>query len=170
MAKYMRSLHRDIGFLLIGLTLLYTITGLLLIYRGTSFLKTEKSYEKTIATNLKTYEIGDALHERKLKPVKEDGDIVYFKIKKCKGTYNKTTGKALYSKVERPFIVQYILDIHLSNNKGYLHWFTTLYAVLLTFLAVSSLWMFKPGSVSFKRGMKFTAAGFGISILVLFLK
>lgn len=36
--KLMRSLHRDIGFLLIGMTLIYCISGLLLIYRGNDFL------------------------------------------------------------------------------------------------------------------------------------
>ena len=34
---YMRGLHRDIGFFLIGLTLIYSISGVLLIYRDTDF-------------------------------------------------------------------------------------------------------------------------------------
>lgn len=37
---WIRSLHRDIGFFLVGLTLVYVISGLLLIYRDTGFLQT----------------------------------------------------------------------------------------------------------------------------------
>lgn len=42
----MRVLHRDIGFLTIGLTLVYALSGILLIYRNTDLLKTEKVEEK----------------------------------------------------------------------------------------------------------------------------
>ena len=37
---WIRSLHRDIGFFLVGLTLVYVLSGLLLIYRDTGFLQT----------------------------------------------------------------------------------------------------------------------------------
>lgn len=36
---YMRSLHRDIGFFVIGLIVIYSISGVVLIYRDTNFLK-----------------------------------------------------------------------------------------------------------------------------------
>lgn len=35
-----RSLHRDVGFFLVGLTLVYVLSGILLIYRDTGFLQT----------------------------------------------------------------------------------------------------------------------------------
>lgn len=37
---WIRSLHRDIGFFLIGLTLIYVFSGILMIYRDTGFLQT----------------------------------------------------------------------------------------------------------------------------------
>lgn len=37
---WIRSLHRDIGFFLVGLTLVYVLSGILLIYRDTGFLQT----------------------------------------------------------------------------------------------------------------------------------
>lgn len=37
---WIRSLHRDIGFFLVGLTLIYVFSGILMIYRDTGFLQT----------------------------------------------------------------------------------------------------------------------------------
>ena len=54
----MRVLHRDIGFLTIGLTLVYALSGILLIYRNTDLLKTEKVEEKQLATNLSRNDLG----------------------------------------------------------------------------------------------------------------
>ena len=36
-----RSLHRDIGFFIIGLTIIYSMSGIVLTYRDTNFLKHE---------------------------------------------------------------------------------------------------------------------------------
>ena len=64
--RYMRSLHRDFGFFAIGLTLIFSISGIVLIYRDTDFLKFEKQIEKQLSPNIKESELGMILHIRNL--------------------------------------------------------------------------------------------------------
>jgi hypothetical protein len=73
----MRSLHRDISFFLIGLTIIYTISGILLIYRDSDFLKHEVNTEREIKPNLSESDLGMALHARDFKVLKTEGDLVY---------------------------------------------------------------------------------------------
>ena len=95
---FVRSLHRDIGFSVIGLTIIYSISGIVLTYRNTNFLKHETLIEKTLSPNMEASELGKVLHLRDLKVLKSEGDIEYFQ----NVTYNKITGLVKYSKKELP--------------------------------------------------------------------
>jgi len=66
--KIMRVLHRDIGFLTIGLTLVYVLSGVLLIYRNTDFMKMEKTEgENSLAASLSGSEVAQQLRIRNFK-------------------------------------------------------------------------------------------------------
>lgn len=64
---YMRKLHRDFGFFIVGLTIIYALTGIVLIFRDTNFLKSEALIEKTLAPNMEVSDLGNALRKRILK-------------------------------------------------------------------------------------------------------
>jgi hypothetical protein len=163
--RYMRSLHRDIGFFVIGLTMIYSVSGIVLTYRDTNFLKNETFVTKIVSPNLKANEIGRALHEKKLKVVKEEGEIIYF----TNGTYNKVTGAAAYSSKRHPVILEKLNKLHKVSSKDSVHWFTIIYGMLLFFLAISSFWMFKPGTKLFKRGVCFATTGVFVVMILLVL-
>lgn len=57
----MRPYHRYLGFFLAGIMTVYSISGIILIFRDTDFLKTEKQVEKNIKPNLKADEVGREL-------------------------------------------------------------------------------------------------------------
>lgn len=116
---WIRSLHRDIGFFLVGLTLVYVFSGILLIYRDTGFLQTTP------------VEVGMGQHR----------------------------GHTYIAWVQ-PFV-----DLHKANSKKGVHWFTVTYGIALGFLAISSFWMLKPGSKSYRREV--TLAGLGVIFVVL---
>ena len=103
--RIMRSLHRDIGFFVIGLTVIYSFSGIVLMYRETSFFKHETRIEKTVSQNLKADKLSRALRIKGLKVVREEGEIIHFKINAHHGTYNKTTGNAVYSSEKVPFVL-----------------------------------------------------------------
>ncbi|WP_336624376.1 PepSY-associated TM helix domain-containing protein [Draconibacterium sp. IB214405] len=163
--QIMRSLHRDIGFLMIGMTLIYAVSGIILVYRDTDFLKSEKTITRQLEPNLEPEQLGMQLHQRFFKVEKTEGEIVYF----GNGTYNKTTGEAVYSSVSLPSFLNKINGLHKASSQSKTHWFTTIFGVLMLFLAVSSFWMFKAKTKNFKRGMVISVLGLLIAVVMLVL-
>lgn len=163
--KIMRALHRDIGFLVIGLTLIFAITGILLVHRDSDLLKAPRKIEKQFHPYLSTFELGLALRMRDFHILREDSTMIYFTPQ---GAYNKKTGVAIYHTDEVPGFFQKLNKLHRIKSKNTLSWFVIAYCVLLAFLAISSFWMYKPKTKPFKRGIIFATAGFIIAaILVL---
>ncbi len=165
LSYYMRVLHRDIGFFIIGLTIIYSLSGILLIYRNTSFLKTEETIEKQLAPNLDMTELGKALRIKELKITKNYGDIIYFQ----KGTYNKSTGVAIYTSNELPEFLNKLNVLHKSSSSNWVHILIVIYATLLLFMAISSFWMYKPGTKLFRRGLYFACGGVLVAFIVLII-
>ncbi len=166
----MRALHRDVGFLVIGLTVIYALSGIVFIFRDTDIFKQKVVIEKSVAQHLKPKEINKALRLKGLKVIKKEDDTLHFKAKEYVGSYDPTTGKAIYSRMEYPLALKKLNQLHKTkqkaNDESIVHWFATVYGVLLMFLAISSFWMFKPGSKLFKRGLIISIVG-GLGAIVL---
>lgn len=162
---YMRTLHRYVGYLALGFTLIYSISGIILVYRDTDFLKREKTVERKLPANLNESALSNELHMRGFKVLKTDGDLVYF----ANGTYNKATGTASYTVKALPTFVAKMNSLHKSASQNPSHLFATVFGVLLLFLAISSLWMFKPKAKSFKRGMIVAGSGVVFAIVLLLI-
>lgn len=153
LAYTMRVLHRDIGFLMIGLTLVFALSGILLVYRSTGFMKSETQVTRTLAPALSIDDVGRALHLRQLKVGEDDGRRIAFSSEPMArdGSYDRQSGEVSYSAQQLPSLLEKL---------NALHWFSALYGVLLTFLALSSLWMFKPSTRQLRRGVVLAALGF----------
>jgi hypothetical protein len=162
---YMRALHRDIGFLVVGITLVFCVSGILLIFRDTDLLKKERIIVRTLSPNMTSSDIGKALHMRNLKVIKEEGDVVYFE----NGTYDKVNGSTSFTSKELPSFLSKLNTIHKTPSSNFMHWFTLLYGVALLFLAVSSFWMYKVKTKMFTRGIVFAAVGFVIAAIIIFI-
>ena len=76
--QIMRSLHRDIGFLMIGMTLIYAISGIILVYRDTNFLKSEQVMTRQLPPNLEEQQLGMMFHLFNFKVEQTEGELVYF--------------------------------------------------------------------------------------------
>jgi len=163
--RLMRVLHRDIGFFVIGLTVIYCISGIMLTYRDTGFLKSEQEVEKQLNSGLRADQLLRTLHLKDAKILGEDDNEIRF----TSGSYDKQTGTASYVSNELPWILRTFNNLHFVSSKDGRHWFTSLYAFLLLFLAVSSFWMYKPGSTYFKRGILISISGFASSVILLAL-
>ena len=164
--SWMRILHRDIGFLVIGVTVVYAISGFVLTYREADIFKTETHIEKQIQPGLPASQLGRALRVHgQLKIVNENESTITF----VDGTYNKKTGDVSYTSQEFLPVLKQFNDLHFVSSKDSRHWFTACYAVLLLFLALSSFGMYKPGTKLFKRGLSFAAVGLIGAVLLLML-
>ncbi|TRX42866.1 hypothetical protein [Flavobacterium restrictum] len=161
----MRIYHRYLGFFLAGIMAVYAISGLLLIFRESDFLKSERQIEKTLPPDFKIEDLGKALHLRDLKIEKEENGISYFK----QGTFNKKTGVAQYTSKELPFILEKMTKLHKSSTKDPLFFLNVFFGLSLLFFVISSFWMFLPKTQIFKRGMYFALGGIILTLILIFI-
>lgn len=163
LSYYIRIFHRDVGFFVIGLTLIYALSGIILTYRDIEFMNVDVQLEEKLKPSLDAGQLSEVLYIRHFEVIKSEGDIIYFK----NGKYNKSTGIAEYTTKQVMFPFNKFIDLHKTYSENNNHWFATIYAILLTFLALSSLWMFKSGSKIFKRGIYLTIVGIILSVVIL---
>ena len=76
--KKFRVIHRYIGNFLAGIMAVYAISGIVLIFRDTDFLKNKHKIEKTLEPNISKENLAKALKVRRLKDVTEKADIISF--------------------------------------------------------------------------------------------
>lgn len=162
---YMRALHRDIGFFAIGLIIIYSLSGIVLVYRDTDFLKHNTKVEIKLSPNMEPSALSQALRMKDFKVTNTEGETICFKD----GSYNKTTGVAIYTSKENIFPINKFIDIHKVMSSNPIHYFNTLFGLILLFLAISSFWMFKSGTKSFRRGIVIASIGIILTILLFLI-
>ncbi|MBC7933910.1 MAG: PepSY domain-containing protein [Rhizobacter sp.] len=161
----MRIWHRYLGFFLAGIMAVYSISGIILIFRDTDFLKREKTVEKKLAPNLTAEAVGKEIKIKELKAESISGDTLKFK----QGMYNKATGQVTYTVKSMPFIIEKLNKLHKANSKSPLFFLNIFFGVSLLFFVLSSFWMFMPKTTIFKKGLYFTLAGIIFTFIILFL-
>ncbi len=165
LSNTMRIYHRYLGYFLAGIMSVYSISGIVLIFRDTDFLKKEKKVEQKLSPNLDEKELGNALRMRNLKIESQDGDIVSF----SNGTYDKITGVANYTVKSLPFVIDKLTKLHKANTKQPLFYLNVFFGVSLLFFVVSSFWMFLPKTTIFRKGLYFALAGLLLTLILLFV-
>lgn len=166
MSNSMRVYHRYLGYFLAGIMAVYALSGIVLIFRDTAFLKKEKIIEKDLSPNLTAEILGREIRIRDLKFTNENGDLATF----SQGTYTKSTGHVKYTVKSLPKAVEKLTQLHKASTKDPLFFLNVFFAVSLLFFVVSSFWMFMPKTAIFKKGLYFTLAGVLLTLILLFLK
>ncbi|AJR02927.1 PepSY domain-containing protein [Siansivirga zeaxanthinifaciens] len=161
----MRIIHRYLGFFLAGIMTVYALSGVVLIFRDSNFLKQETIITKQIKTNAKPNELKDLLGQRRLKIEKQEGDIIAF----TDGTYNTKTGEAIYTQRELPYVLNKMTHLHKSKSGDPLFFLNIFFGLSLLFFVLSSFWMFLPKTTIFKKGMYYTVAGIVLTLILLFV-
>lgn len=165
LGQQMRVIHRYLGFFLAGIMAVYALSGIVLIFRDTDFLKRTHTYEKTLDPGIKKSELSKVLKIRKLKINSEKDGIYYFK----EGTYNKQTGEAKYELKKLPFVLDKMNHLHKAKSSEPLYFLNIFFGTSLLFFVISSFWMFMPKAPIFKKGMLFTLAGIILTLILLFI-
>lgn len=161
----MRIYHRYLGFFLAGIMTVYAVSGIVLIFRDTDFLKKEKKMEKKLAPALNAEALGKEIKIRELKVENETADVMTFK----QGTYNKQTGEASWKVKELPYVMTQLTKLHKANSKSPLFFLNVFFGLSLFFFVISSFWMFMPKTAIFKKGLYFTIAGVVLTVVLLFI-
>ena len=163
--KNMRLYHRYLGFFLAGIMAVYAISGILMIFRDTDFLKQEKILERTLPEGIKIEELGNELRIRDFKITKVADEMVYFES----GNYNTDTRLVAYTVKELPFVLKKMTEMHKATSKKPLFFLNIFFGLSLLFFVISSFWMFLPKTSIFKKGMYFALAGLILTLLVIFI-
>lgn len=161
----MRIYHRYLGFFLAGIMLVYALSGTVLIFRNTDFLKKETLNERQFEIGTSAEEVGRALRIRNFKITKTEGDTLYF----SNGNYNLESGMATYTKKELPFVLKKMTDLHKATTNSPLFFMNIFFGASLLFFVISSFWMFMPKTSAFRKGMYFTLAGLILMFIMLFV-
>lgn len=160
----MRILHRYIGFFLAGIMAMYAISGIIMIFRNTDFLKHEEVKETQLEPNLTGGELSPKLRMA-VNVDRKEGDVLYFKD----GNYNTKTGLATVTKMELPLILDKMEHLHKATTNSPVYWLNILFGLSLLFFVISSFWMFLPKTSVFKKGIYFSLAGMVLTIILLFI-
>ena len=159
----MRIYHRYLGFFLAGIMAVYALSGVVLIFRDTTFLKQEKKQTQQLQPGLPADQVGKAIRFRDLKFESAEGAIQKFKT----GTYNSQTGEVNYTTTSLPRLVEKLTHLHKAGVKDPLFYLNVFFGVSLLFFVLSSFWMFMPKTKIFKKGLLFTIAGIVLTLLML---
>ena len=165
LSNSMRIYHRYLGFFLAGIMAVYAISGVILIFRDTNFLKQEKLVQQQLQPGLTADALGKAIRMRDLKIESVTGDVQNFK----QGTYNTATGAVSYTTKSLPKMIEKLTHLHKASTKDPLFYLNVFFGISLLFFVLSSFWMFMPKTSIFKKGLYFTLAGVVLTIVMLFL-
>lgn len=160
----MRIIHRYLGYFLAGIMAVYAVSGIIMIYRDTDFLKNEVITERQLAPNLTATELIPKIRKSG-KVEKTEGDLLYFK----NGNYNQKTGVALIKKMELPFILEKMEKMHKATTNSPLYFLNIFFGASLLFFVLSAFWMYTPKMPVFKKGMYFAAAGIVLTLILVFI-
>lgn len=160
----MRIIHRYLGFFLAGIMAMYSISGIIMIFRNTDFLKHQEVSERQLEPNLTGGELSPKLRMA-VKVDKKEGDVLFFKD----GNYNTKTGIATITKMELPFILDKMEHLHKATTNSPVYWLNIMFGLSLLFFVISSFWMFMPKTTVFKKGLYFSLGGILLTIILLFV-
>ncbi|MBC8316421.1 MAG: PepSY-associated TM helix domain-containing protein [Desulfobulbaceae bacterium] len=170
-------LHRDIGYLCIGLTLIYAISGVVLNHISHQFnpsynIKKSETYIKPFPAGTEpdmtlVDDILSQLNETgafKNVAMLSPGNIRIF-VEGNTLDVQLATGKTLQEKVTRRPLLFEVNYLHLNKAKGVWTYLADIYCVLLGLLAITGFLMIR-GKVK-TRGIILTLLGFIIPIIFL---
>jgi hypothetical protein len=176
--KWNNILHRDIGYLCVGLTIIFAISGIAVnhIEHWNPNYKIERIEFKinpipiTTADEMAT----DVIKQLKIKDEIEStfrSSPENLKIFFANQTIeiNASSGQGLYEYISERALLYDMNFLHLNHAKKIWTYFSDLYAVALIFLAISGLFVLKGKKGIKGRGSWLTAIGVVIPILFLLM-
>jgi len=160
----MRVIHRYLGYFLAGIMAMYALSGIVMIFRETNFLKNEAITERQLEPNLTGGELSPKLRMAVVVEKKE-GEVLFFKD----GTYNQKTGLATIKKMELPFVLEKMERLHKASTNSPLYFLNIFFGVSLLFFVLSAFWMYTPKMSIFKMGMYFAISDVVLTFILLFV-
>ena len=172
--KWLRIIHRDLGFLMVGISVIYAVSGILLNHMGETdpaFKTIEESI--TIQKGLTSESLEQEFEAHSLPAIKRvmtiDTEHLQVLLDGGVGVYNSATGELDYERHTRRDLVYWINRLHYSNVQGW-SLIADLFAGALIFFAISGLFLVKGKKGIRGRGKWYLLIGLLIPILFVLLQ
>jgi uncharacterized iron-regulated membrane protein len=165
MNNKMRVFHRYLGFFLSGIMAVYAISGIVMIFRETEFLKSEREIERQLAVDLPDAEVGSTLRIKEFKVERSEGSLIYFR----EGKYDKKSGLAKFKAKQLPYVLDKMTKLHKATTNRPLYFLNVFFGVALLFFVLSAFWMFMPKTEVFRKGLYFALGGIALTLILVFL-
>ncbi|MDL2222796.1 PepSY-associated TM helix domain-containing protein [Bacteroidales bacterium OttesenSCG-928-M11] len=170
--RWIRIIHRDLGYLMVGVCFVYGISGFMLNHMNGKdpAYKTEEGTIQ-INQNLSSEEIPVAWEETNLPAIKKvlKVDDTYYRLMLTGGVavYNTATGAVDYETYKKNTFIYWVNKLHYNKVKGW-NIMGDLFAFSLIFFAISGLFMVKGKHGIRQRGKWYLIVGLLIPILYIF--
>ncbi len=174
--RWLAALHRDLGYLAAGTTLVYALSGLALNHRAhwnPSYRNLDRTFHVApIATDLpEARVVAEALarlgeREAPKNTFQPDAETLQVFFAQRTYTLDLPTGKVLVQGLQPRPVLHTLNLLHRNGPRGPWTWIADAYAATLLFLALSGLFILK-GRFGLKgRGGWLTAAGVALPLVV----
>lgn len=176
--KWLRILHRDIGYLAVGFTVIFSVSGIAVNHihdwnpnYGVSYeefsINPVKADTKVTILNeiLPQLDLKSEIIRNAFRPTPEQIEIYT-----DNGTYsiNVITGAGIIERVSKRFLLFDFNYLHLNLGRDSWKWISDIFAICLIFLALSGLFLIK-GKKGLKwRGTVLMVLGFVLPVIYIF--
>ena len=166
---FLRSLHRDLGYFVVGMIIVYTISGILLNHRSNNnFAVKTTTIEKSLSPYLTSNEFSKIWNEKMpeypLNTVFCKNEEYTFFVNGGKGIYEIKTGEVTFELYNNRPIIEFFNKLHYNQKKGWTI-FADFFALSLILLTISGLIIVKGKKGFLRRGVYFTMLGI-VAILI----
>ena len=169
--KWLRIIHRDLGYFMVGISMVYAISGIYLNHMKDSdpaFVTVEESIQMQDQLSLNDFEA--AWNKLGITPIRNqmaiDSSHCRLMLEGGIGIYNKATGIVDYELHRRKEFVYWINRLHYSRVAGW-NIMADIFATSLIFFAISGLFMIRGKKGLLGRGKYFVIIGILIPILYI---
>lgn len=172
--KWLRILHRDIGYFVVGITLVYAVSGIILNHKKNNIDPAYRSVviEEYIDKGLTVSEFQSIFQihfkNNELKSVIPNNEVYQVFVKGGVGEYEPVNGRVFIEVYQKKPFVHFINKLH-YNQKNYWTAPADIYAGVLIFLALSGIFMVRGKKGLSGSGKWYLMAGIFLVLIYIWL-
>jgi len=178
-SKLNRITHRDIGYLITGLTIIYALSGIALNHKhdwNPNYIIEDKSF--TISSEINRESLNDETAMQILKSIPGDhiyktyyfpsGKILTIFVEGGSVRINTVSGEGVVEKISKRPLFYQINFLH-YNPGVWWKWFSDIFCIALILVTVTGLFIIKGKNGITRRGAILTAIGIVLPLVFLFI-